>query len=98
VLWAEHISEQISFWKRRNIEWEDALHCNDALKAILERSITRLGEVIQSQPETLKEYPEGTSLLEWADRIAWFEGCEMLWKHRLLLGLKGKKLFLYFWT
>jgi hypothetical protein len=91
VLWADRISEQICYCKQRNIEWEDALDCNDAVKVILERSATRLEELIQSQPEILKEYSEGISLLEWADRIAWLEGCEILWKHRSLLDLRGKE-------
>lgn len=85
------MSEQILFWKQRNIEWEDACHCNDAVKAILERSATRLEELIQNRPESLKEDSESTGLLEWAIRIGWLEGCEILWKHRSLFNLRGKE-------
>ena len=89
---AVQISEQILFWKQRNIEWEDFLHCNAAVKAILERSAIRLEELILNQPETLKEYSEGISLLEWATCVAWLEGCRILWEHRSLLDSMGKEV------
>jgi hypothetical protein len=85
------MSEQILLWKQQNIEWKDACHCNDAVKAILERSVTRLEELIQNQPESLKEDSDGIGLLEWAICIAWLEGCKILWKHRSLFNSRGKE-------
>lgn len=77
------ITKQFSVWEQQGIEWEDALDCNDAVRAIMERSATRLEEFIQRKPELIKAGSRGISGLEWANILAWPEGCEILWKHRL---------------